>query len=155
MLEYCWIDPRNQLQWNFNLYQNIFIQENAFECVVCEMASICLGLNVLSIETDSDVMKLKRSDLNPKLTCSKSLFIRSVGALNTIIPYYESSAGAIVIDGSEHRKHILRADVLHKVFFVYDLSITTFVNRFFSTINTKNCKIYFRGCVVNWSYSIT
>ena len=27
---------------------NIFIQENAFENVVCEMASICLGLNVLT-----------------------------------------------------------------------------------------------------------
>ena len=27
----------------------IFIQENAFENVVCEMASICLGLNVLNI----------------------------------------------------------------------------------------------------------
>ena len=25
----------------------MFIQENAFENVVCEMASICLGLNVL------------------------------------------------------------------------------------------------------------
>ena len=28
--------------------QYIFIQENAFENVVCEMASICLGLNVLN-----------------------------------------------------------------------------------------------------------
>ena len=37
----------NKLQWNFNRYSNIFIQENAFENVVCEMASICLGLNVL------------------------------------------------------------------------------------------------------------
>ena len=31
---------RNKLQWNFNRYSNIFIQENAFENVVCEMASI-------------------------------------------------------------------------------------------------------------------
>ena len=30
----------NKLQWNFNPYSNIFIQENAFENVVCEMASI-------------------------------------------------------------------------------------------------------------------
>ena len=28
--------------------QNIFIQENAFENVVCEMVSICLGLNELT-----------------------------------------------------------------------------------------------------------
>ena len=26
---------------------NIFIQENVFENIVCQMASICLGLNVL------------------------------------------------------------------------------------------------------------
>ena len=30
----------NKLQWNFNRNSNIFIQENAFENVVCEMASI-------------------------------------------------------------------------------------------------------------------
>ena len=38
---------RNKLQWYFNRNSNIFIQENAFEIVVCEMASICLSLNVL------------------------------------------------------------------------------------------------------------
>ena len=31
---------RNKFQWNFNRYSNIFIPENAFENVVCEMASI-------------------------------------------------------------------------------------------------------------------
>ena len=31
---------RRQLQWNFNRNQYIFIQENAFENIVCEMASI-------------------------------------------------------------------------------------------------------------------
>ena len=38
-----WTNPgtlMNKLQWNFNRYSNIFIQENAFENVVCEMASI-------------------------------------------------------------------------------------------------------------------
>ena len=39
---------RNKLQWNLTRNSNIFIQENAFESVVCEMASICLGLNVLA-----------------------------------------------------------------------------------------------------------
>ena len=38
----------NKLQWNFNRNSNIFIHENAFENVVCEMASICLGLNELT-----------------------------------------------------------------------------------------------------------
>ena len=41
---------RNKLQWNFNRNSNIFIEENTFENVVCEMASICLGLNVLTHE---------------------------------------------------------------------------------------------------------
>ena len=31
---------RNKLQWNFNNNSHIFIQENAFENVICEMASI-------------------------------------------------------------------------------------------------------------------
>ena len=38
-----------KLQWNFNRNSNIFIQENALENVVCQMASICLGLNVLTL----------------------------------------------------------------------------------------------------------
>ena len=38
---------RNKLQWNLKRNSCIFIQENAFENVVCEMASIFLGLNVL------------------------------------------------------------------------------------------------------------
>ena len=38
----------NKLQWNFNRNSNIFIHENAFENVVCEMGSICLGFNVLT-----------------------------------------------------------------------------------------------------------
>ena len=43
-LKQCWIivnwTLRNKLQWNFNRNSNIFIQENAFEHVVCQMASI-------------------------------------------------------------------------------------------------------------------
>ena len=30
----------NKFQWNFNQNFNIFIQENAFESVVCEMAAM-------------------------------------------------------------------------------------------------------------------
>ena len=30
---------RNKIKWNFNHNSNIFIQENAFENVVCEMAA--------------------------------------------------------------------------------------------------------------------
>ena len=52
-LNQCWNivnwNLRNKPQWNFNRNSNISIQENAFENVVCEMASICLGLNVLTI----------------------------------------------------------------------------------------------------------
>ena len=42
-LNQCWniadLTTGNKLQWNFNQNPNIFIQENAFENVVCEMAS--------------------------------------------------------------------------------------------------------------------
>ena len=42
-LNQCWIivnwTLRNKLQWNLNRNSNIFIQENAFESVVCETAS--------------------------------------------------------------------------------------------------------------------
>ena len=41
--------PRNKLQWNFHKNAYIFIEENDFENVVWKMASIFLGLNVLTI----------------------------------------------------------------------------------------------------------
>ena len=37
---------RNKLQWNYTRNSDIFIQEKAFESVVCEMTAICLRLNV-------------------------------------------------------------------------------------------------------------
>ena len=36
-----------KLQWNINQNSYIFIQENAFENVICNMSAICIGLNVL------------------------------------------------------------------------------------------------------------
>ena len=43
-LNQCWNvvnwTPRNKLQWNFHWNSHIFIQENALENVVCEVASI-------------------------------------------------------------------------------------------------------------------
>ena len=50
-MNHCWniviLTLVNKLHWNFYPNSNIFIQENAFENVVCEIASICLGLNML------------------------------------------------------------------------------------------------------------
>ena len=40
---------RNKLQWNFNLNSNIFIQQNAFEDIVCEMVATCLHLKMLIV----------------------------------------------------------------------------------------------------------
>ena len=40
MLENCYLDPRNRLQWNVNRNLYIFIQENPFENVVWKMAAI-------------------------------------------------------------------------------------------------------------------
>ena len=54
-LDQCWKifnwTFRNKLQWNFNRNSNIFIQEVAFENVVCKIASICLSLNELMLLT--------------------------------------------------------------------------------------------------------
>ena len=53
---------RNKLQWNFNRNWNIFIQENVFENIVCEMASIMCRPQCVNILTPS----LQESDL-PKV----------------------------------------------------------------------------------------
>ena len=42
-LEQCWllsIEPLNKLQWNSNQNTKLFIRENAYENIVCEMAAI-------------------------------------------------------------------------------------------------------------------
>ena len=40
MLEYCWLEPWRQIQWNLHQNLYIFIQENAFENVVGKMAAM-------------------------------------------------------------------------------------------------------------------
>ena len=51
-LNQCWYIVnwalKNKLYWNLSRKSHIFIQENAFEIVVSEMASFCFGLNVLT-----------------------------------------------------------------------------------------------------------
>ena len=47
----------NKFQWNFNQNSYIFIEENAFENIVCKMAAILsLGLNVLTFEVFQDLV---------------------------------------------------------------------------------------------------
>ena len=48
MLEYRYLDPLEQTSVNFDRKYNIFIQENAFESVVCDRRPFCLCLNVLT-----------------------------------------------------------------------------------------------------------
>ena len=59
-LNHCWNIVnwalRNKFQWNFNRNSNIFIQENALENVVCEMASIlfrpqCVNSSITSLHS--------------------------------------------------------------------------------------------------------
>ena len=56
---------RNELQWNLNRNVYIFIQENVFETVVCEM-TLCVGLNV-----SMDIKKTQQS-LNRMHNCMKA-----------------------------------------------------------------------------------
>ena len=76
-LNHCWnivnLNLGNKLQWNFNPNSNIFIQENAFENVVCEMASICLGLNVLN-STHSNLWITINSTCRHKQTIYRKTF---------------------------------------------------------------------------------
>ena len=37
MMEYCWLNPWDKLQWSFDQNLYILIQENAFQNVVCKM----------------------------------------------------------------------------------------------------------------------
>ena len=62
LLNLCWglvsWTTRNNFQWKVN-QNTIFIHENAFVCVICQMAAICLNLNELSFsETSNEFYKL-------------------------------------------------------------------------------------------------
>ena len=56
-LNHCWNivnwTLRNKLRWNFNRNSNIFIQENAFENVVCEMVAILSRPQCVNSSSDS------------------------------------------------------------------------------------------------------
>ena len=75
-----WI-RRNKFPWNFNRYSNIFIQENAFENVVCEMASIlsrpqCVNTSVarpLQMRQRNLVVTLPTEDLNRYFLCCPAI----------------------------------------------------------------------------------
>ena len=75
-LNQCWNivnwNLRNKFQWNFNRNSNIFIQENALENVVCEMASILSRprcVNNWWRPTDAYVRQEPRPPLAQIMTC--------------------------------------------------------------------------------------
>ena len=51
---------RNKLHWNFNRNSNIFIQENALESVVCEMATILSRPQCVNVRVFAMMYKLSR-----------------------------------------------------------------------------------------------
>ena len=55
MLIYYQLDPWNKLQWNSNENSNLFIQENAFGNVVCEMASVLCWPHMLRLLSNGTV----------------------------------------------------------------------------------------------------
>ena len=48
ILEYCSLELRNKLQWNFDRNSNVFIQENALKTPSAKWHPFCLGLNALT-----------------------------------------------------------------------------------------------------------
>ena len=93
----CWnivdLNLRNKLQWNLKRNAYIFIQENAFKNVVCEMPVICLGLNVLNqspityLAYSSTCMELRRlaSSLDFSIFEKGSLEGLGGGALRAVV----------------------------------------------------------------------
>ena len=71
--QYCFIINwilRNKIQSNYIHKSNIFIQENAFEYVICEMAAICLGLNALKMSFKmADEISKKSQDTWERTQC--------------------------------------------------------------------------------------
>ena len=59
---------RNKLQWNFNQNYNILIHKNAFESVVCEMASILSRAQCVKRNMHNFVVSYRKTwlDRNPK-----------------------------------------------------------------------------------------
>ena len=68
----------NKLQWNFNRYSNIFIQENAFENVVCKMVAIFSRPQCVN---HISVMKMRRC------VPGETIFTRYPYSRNTAIFY--------------------------------------------------------------------
>ena len=78
-----------KLQWNFSRNSNIFIHENAFESIVCEMATIlswpqCVKLHRLS--DISNIFSLMRQQFSKWLT-------GAVNSWGTPMPIFNKSPG--------------------------------------------------------------
>ena len=66
MLPYCQWDPRNIFRWHFIWNADIFIQENVFKHVVCEMAAILSGVRWVNdvISCNSKIYPLLQDDIH-------------------------------------------------------------------------------------------
>ena len=77
-LNQCWnfVDwtVMNMFQWHLNRNAYIFIQENAFQNVVCKMAAVCLGLNVLIQSQRASSVGLKPKNYPATLWSSEYVF---------------------------------------------------------------------------------
>ena len=77
---------RNKLQWNVNKNFNIFIEENTFESVVCEMAAIlsrpqCAKVFLFYIEIFTEICS-RWSNLYVTIGCNPRILISLPGLLN-------------------------------------------------------------------------
>ena len=95
-LNQCWTIVnwtfRNKLQWNFNRNSNIYIQEIAFENVVCKMASILsrpqwVKHSRLVSHLPSWVSGLNQTGYQPVIECYKlwKWFVVFIMGLNWVI----------------------------------------------------------------------
>ena len=115
---------RTKLQWNLNQNPYIFIQENVFKNIGCDMATIWLVLNVLThaqdahmpMRTGPSVNGLPRVRVDPyDLTCSVSIKIQK-------FPFNKKR----LKKASASWWHFLWPDCVKKTYWLFNCPIVSF-----------------------------
>ena len=72
----------NKLQLNFNRNSNIFIQENAFESVVCEMAAMLSRPQYVNLTSLVNTLQLRLKQLWSGLISDGNILVPGQSGLN-------------------------------------------------------------------------
>ena len=123
-LKQCWNVVnwilRNKREWHFNRNYNIFIKENAFDSVVCEMAAMmsrpqCVNHNVLTSLlnyscTGTCVSLLAQGNYNHELKCRSRTYLNLI----TTVP-----ADALAPNGAMPSTGTMMTEKLYTLFYSF------------------------------------